>query len=122
MVLSNQEIYNKALSLQGIFADSNIYLPARLNFYLNKNIDKIFAAAREIEQERYRILTHYGVKQEDGLIHLQPEAQEKAQNELDNFLIETQDIEIKEILLSWFENLSLTPNQMQTLLFMIKED
>ena len=48
-ILTNEEIYLINQELNKVFNDFNQYLPAKVNFYIQKNRKKIADLAKEIE-------------------------------------------------------------------------
>ena len=60
MKFNNFQIYQYAESLADIFNNTDIYIPVKANFIMQKNISVIMAAAQEIEKTRLSILKHYG--------------------------------------------------------------
>ena len=55
MTLKNSEIYNYANALAGEFAQQEVKLPLKVNFYLQKNLKELVALAQDIEQQRVAI-------------------------------------------------------------------
>ena len=73
MKLTNAQIYTYAQKLNGAFQDTSIYLPARINFYIQKNKSTILTLGEEIEKARMSIFQQYGDYTEDGMITIPPE-------------------------------------------------
>lgn len=120
-VLTNNEIYFINEQLNKIFEVSNQYLPAKVNFYIQKNRKKIIELTQEIEQERTRIIQNFGEEQENGKYFIPKERIDEAQNELGSLSDIEQEIDIYMISLEDIENLHFTLPQMEALMFMIKE-
>lgn len=121
MKLNNQEIYQIASQLEEL-SDMKIYIPAKANFFIQKNINVIKSAATEIEKTRLNIAQQYGVLDEEkNGYYIPPEHIETANKEvLDLFAIE-QELDIKKISIEDLGNVEFTPAQMQSLMFMIEE-
>ena len=82
MKLTNTQIYNHAQKLHRVFQDPSLYLPARVNFYIQKNKSTIITLGEEIDKARMAIFEHYGEPTEDGMINVPPERVADAQKEL----------------------------------------
>lgn len=120
MKLTNEQIYNYALSLDVIFIDQK--LPVKVNFYLQKNKNTLLNLAKDIEQIRMGIIKTYGVQESDTTTYIIPsENMEVATKELSELLKIEQEVEIHQIDIEEFPNdLTLTQEQMEALMFMIK--
>lgn len=122
MQLTNLQIYQAAEQLTKAFMDSDIYMSAKVNFYIQKNMDTLNAAAAEIEQMRLKIAKCYGTLNEEQNQYIIPHDQvENAEKEVQELLEIVQDLNIKTITLDDLGNIELTPKQMQALMFMIEE-
>ena len=123
MKFNNIEIYNIASNIAKYLQDLNEYIPAKTNFFLQKNINIITEAAKEIEEARIKIAKHYGeLNKENNEYNIPVENKEKALVELEDLFNIEQEIDIKTISLTDLEGVKLTPMQMQTIMFMISED
>ena len=122
MKLTNAQIYTYAQKLNGAFQDTSIYLPARINFYIQKNKSTILTLGEEIEKARMSIFQQYGDYTEDGMITIPPEKISIAQYELDDLLAIEQDINILKFSIERFtDDISLSIEQMEAIMFMIEE-
>ena len=122
MKLTNYEIYNITMAYKEVFQDFNQYLPVKVNFYLQKNINALAAAAQEIEQARLEVAKQYGVLAEDGSGYSIPEdCIPQANQELNDLFSIEQEFEIKTFSIEDFGSVELTPAQMQVIMFMIDE-
>lgn len=122
MKLTNYEIYNITASYNEVFQDFNQYLPVKVNFYLQKNINALAAAAQEIEQARLEVAKQYGVLVEDGSGYSIPEDRiPQANKELNDLFSIEQELDIKTFSIEDFGSVELTPAQMQVIMFMIDE-
>lgn len=124
MKLTNQEIYMKATELSVAFTnETKKYIPVKLNFAIQKNFSTLCKAQEEIEKAKIEIAKEYGELSEDGTKYLISEdKKEQAQQELNDLFSIEQDMDIKTCSLSQIENIDLTMEQMQAIMFMITED
>ena len=123
MKLNNQDIYQIAVNINNNLDNLNIYIPAKANFFLQKNIQVIAAAGQEIEKARVDILKHYGVLNNDGSSYTIPEGKkENVYKEFEDLFAIEQELDIKTFSIEAFGDTQFTPAQMQTIMFMIEED
>ena len=119
--ITNEEIYFINQQLNKIFEESHQYLPAKVNFYIQKNKKQIMDLAMEIEQARINIIQNFGEHAEENKYFIPDENITLAQKELNDLLNITQEIEVYTISLDDIENLQFTLPQMEALMFMIEE-
>ena len=123
MKFNNNEIYQNAHMLLETFDKLDIYIPAKANFFIQKNISILSAAAQEIEKSRLEIARHYGILDEEKQQYNIPKEKIKeASEELEDLLSIEQDLDIKTFSIEALGDLALTTEQMQILMFMIAED
>ena len=122
MKLTNNQIYDLANNILTVFNNLNIYIPAKANFFIQKNISTLAAAAQEIEKARLEIAKHYGELTEDGTQYNIPadKIQEASQEIEDLFNIE-QELDIKMFPIEALGNAEFTPAQMNAMMFMIED-
>ena len=85
MKFNNNEIYQIANILAKTFDNLNLYIPAKANFFIQKNISTLAAAAQEIEKSRIEIAKHYGILDEENQQYKIPEDKlEEASKELED--------------------------------------
>lgn len=120
-ILTNDEIYFINKQLNEAFENSQQYLPAKANFYIQKNKKKIAELAQEIEIARAEIIKNFGEQKEDQKYYIPQDKIQKAQQELFDLLNIQQEIEVFTISLDDIENLHFTLPQMEALMFMIEE-
>lgn len=122
MKFSNQDIYQIAININSNLDNLNIYIPAKANFFLQKNIQVIAAAGQEIEKARVDIAKHYGILDDNGTSYQIPEDKKDQvyQEFKDLFSIE-QELDIKTFSIDALGNAEFTPAQMQTIMFMIED-
>jgi hypothetical protein len=118
---TNSEIYQIADSLMYNLGNLDIYIPAKANFFLQKNIQVFAAAAQEIDKSRLEIAQHYGVLSEEGTQYIIPEDKiAEANTELNDLFAIEQELEIKTFSIDSLGSAEFTPAQMQALMFMIE--
>lgn len=121
MQLTNQQIYNYAQNLANLNLH-DIKLPVRINFFLQKNIQAIGAAAQEIDAARLSVAKEFGNQVEGSATYqIPPENMADAQRELTDLFNLEQELNIHIFKVDEFENIELTYDQMSALLFMIEE-
>lgn len=122
-IMSHNEIYQVAVELLNNFTDtSNIYLPAAVAFSIQKNKQLFLQIATEIEESRNSILNHYKIDGNQGEIQIDPNFINQANNELKDLLNIQQDIKIYTFKIEELNGVNFTPDQMQSILFMIDEE
>lgn len=122
--MKNKEIYNLGVLLVKIFQQENqeekIKLPIKINFYFQKNKNKIIELAQEIEKMRMEIIDDVPKVRPDQISN---EYVEQVNNQLQELLDLEQDVQIYKVKLSDFpDDLNLTLAQMDALMFMIEEE
>lgn len=122
MILKNSEIVGFAQRFDKAFHSESQYFPAKINFYIHKNIKNLVDLCDIIDNARQDIFKRYGEKHEDGSLTFSETNRILANQEISVLLNLEQDVPISTIKLSDLDNLVFTPEQMQTLLFMIEED
>ena len=121
MKLINQSIYDYASGLKA-FSNCDIKLPVKINFFLQKNIRSLQAAAAEIEQTKMSIAAEYGeVNEERTGYYIPPENMEVVSKELNDLFTIEQELNIHIFKLDDFDGLELTYQQMSAIMFMIEE-
>lgn len=122
--MSNRFLYETATVLKEAFSNEIYYLPAKINFYLQKNFSIFYSLFNEIESSRVKIITHYG-DLKDGSNNEYCIPQDKiaiANNELQELLAIEQEVEYVKIPLSLLGEVNFSNKQMQAILFMIEDD
>ena len=122
MKLKNSEIYAYAAALAEAFSDKDQKLPIKINFYLQKNRNKLIEIAQEIEQSRLEIAKTYGTLNEENMQYaIAPDKVEEAQKELTDLFNLEQEVQIYTINIDNFsDDLTITTAQMEALMFMIE--
>ncbi len=124
MTLTNNEIYVYANALSEQFGNnSDIKLPLKVNFYLQKNMTELVSLAQDIEKQRMEIASEFGKLNEESQQYEIPDANiNAAQNKLNELFNLTQEVKIYKVKLDAFGDIDLTSAQLQALLFMIDEE
>ena len=121
MKFNNNEIYQIANNLSSNLGNLDIYIPAKANFFLQKNIQTLAGAAEEIEKSRIEIIKHYGILDESGQQYQIPaDKMEEASRELNDLFMIEQDLDIKTFSIDSLGNAEFTTAQMQSMMFMIE--
>lgn len=122
ITLTNLEIYTTAQALmENITTDMN--LPVKVGFYIQKNMKKMTELAQEIEKSRMEIFDKYGEKdEENNQYKFDKSVQEQVQKELNDLFDLTQDIKTNMLELDWFDDIDLTANQIAAISYMIADD
>lgn len=122
MKFNNQQIYQIANNALSNLDNLDIYIPAKANFFIQKNISILAAAAQEIEKSRIEIAKHYGVLDKEGQQYKIPEDKiEEASKELEDLFSIEQELDIKTFSIEALGNAEFTPAQMQAMMFMIED-
>jgi hypothetical protein len=96
MKFNNYEIYQTANTLMQIFDNLDIYIPAKANFFIQKNREIIINAAKEIDTTRMGIIQHYGELIPDAQeYHVSQENAEIVVKELQELFSIEQELNIK---------------------------
>lgn len=123
MKLNNRDIFNYYQKLESAFNVDNKYFPAKINFYIQKNKNILYNLSLLIEQTKNSIAQQYGLYQEESDSYFIPfEQRSIAQQELSDLMNIEQEVNILQLTFNDIEQLEFTPNQMEAILFMIKED
>jgi hypothetical protein len=118
-LLTNEEIYQIALGLNANFSNNETYFPAQVSFAIQKNKALLLPLAEEVDNGRNNIIKHYGVEQENGSYLISEENVVAANNELNDLLQISQEVKLFVINIEALNDIKLTNQEMQTLLFMI---
>lgn len=122
ITLTNLEIYTTAQALmENITTDMN--LPVKVGFYIQKNMKKMTELAQEIEKSRMEIFDKYGEKdEENNQYKFNKSVQEQVQKELNDLFDLTQDVKTNMLELDWFDDIDLNANQIAAISYMITDD
>lgn len=122
ITLTNLEIYTTAQALmENITTDMN--LPVKVGFYIQKNMKKMTELAQEIEKSRMEIFDKYGEKdEENNQYKFDKSVQEQVQKELNDLFDLTQDVKTNMLELDWFDDIDLNANQIAAISYMITDN
>ena len=122
ITLTNLEIYTTAQALmENITTDIN--LPVKVGFYIQKNMKKMTELAQEIEKSRMEIFDKYGEKdEENNQYKFDKSVQEQVQKELNDLFDLTQDVKTNMLELDWFDDIDLNANQIAAISYMITDN
>ena len=122
MKFNNQQIYLMANNSISALSNLDIYIPAKANFFLQKNLQTLAAAAQEIEKARLEIAQHYGVLDEENQQYKIPgDKVQEANKELEDLFSIEQELDIKTFSIEALGNAEFTPAQMNAMMFMIED-
>ena len=122
MKFNNNEIYQLAGHITSNLGNLDIYIPAKANFFIQKNIAIFAAAAQEIEKSRLEIAKHYGELDEENQQYKIPEDKiEEASKELEDLFSIEQELNIKTFTIEALGEAEFTSAQMQAIMFMIED-
>ena len=123
MLMKNIEIYENAMKFANAFGDNDMYLPMKLNFYLQKNKKTFMDLSKDIEEARVKIAAEYGVLNEEGTSYNIPEDKiAEASKELDDLFDLEQEVKLYTIKMEQIpEHVELSTTQMEAILFMIED-
>lgn len=119
--LTNYEIHTKALSFDCL-KNSPEYFPAKIIFYIQKNINLFNQLDMAIVAAKDSIIEHYGIVNSDQGLTIPQDKLPIANQELNELMFLKQELDISLIPLSWIEDMKFTPEQMSVLAFMIDEN
>lgn len=120
MILTNQQIYDYANRLANFTL--NIKLPVKISFFLSRNIKLIQQLGQEIYEAKMNIGKTYGYLNAEGDGYSIPSDQMSVvQQELNDLFNLTQEVDIHIFQLDDFDNIELTYEQLNAIIFMIKE-
>lgn len=120
MKLTNTQIYSYAQELNSAFTDKNQYLPAKIGFCIQKNAQTLLTLAQEIEERRIAIVRHYAEIDENQNLAVPEEKIPQANEELQGLLDIEQEVNILTIDINKIENLELSMEQINALMFMVE--
>ena len=122
MKLTNSQIYTFAQEIHCLLEQTDLYIPVKANFYLQKNIHALMLAAEEIEKARIAIAAHYGTLDSETQQYIVPvDKVEIANQEILNLFAIEQDVNILTFKLEDLGQAEFTQKQMQIIMFMIEE-
>ena len=123
MKLTNQQIYTYAQNINRVFTDMTKYLPVKVNFFIQKNSQLLIKLAQEIEEARLAIFKQYGELNADKTQYvIPPEKISIASQEIEDLFSIEQDVNIIKFSIEKFnDDIELSLEQMNAIMFMIEE-
>ena len=124
MKFTNEEIYIISESLLTAFEkeDNEYYIPAKINFLIQRNKNLLLEAAKDIEMVRLDIINKYCTKEKNEKVFMPKENIETVNQELSDLLSIEQNIPILKISFNDLDNIKFTSAQMKAIMFMINDD
>jgi hypothetical protein len=119
-ILTNREIFTIGNAFEGAFQNDERYLPAKINFKIEKNKKNILDKMNEIEESRIKTIREFG-EEKDGQIQIPNEKVEEVNKEIAELFDIEQEMNIFMISFEDIENLEFTSAEMSALLFMIED-
>lgn len=119
-ILTNREIFTIGNAFKGAFQNDERYLPAKINFKIEKNKKNILDKMNEIEESRIKTIREFG-EEKDGQIQIPNEKVEEVNKEIAELFDIEQEMNIFMISFEDIENLEFTSAEMSALLFMIED-
>lgn len=119
-ILTNREIFTIGNAFEGAFQNDERYLPAKINFKIEKNKKNILDKMNEIEESRIKTIREFG-EEKDGQIQIPNEKVEEVNKEIAELFDIEQEINIFMVSFEDIENLEFTSAEMSALLFMIED-
>ena len=119
-ILTNREIFTIGNAFEGAFQNDERYLPAKINFKIEKNKKNILDKMNGIEESRIKTIREFG-EEKDGQIQIPNEKVEEVNKEIAELFDIEQEMNIFMISFEDIENLEFTSAEMSALLFMIED-
>lgn len=120
--LTNDFIYKIVDDIEEAFHQDTRYFPARINFYVQKNVNALRKLKEEIHETREKMILHYGIyDSKTGYCNIPKENIEPLNKEIKELMDITQEVSLYQLPLEWLDNLDLSFAQMEALMFMIDD-
>lgn len=122
LTLKNIDIYMLAAQLTEAFnnQEDESNLPIKINFFLQKNVNKIIDLAQDIDKSRNEIIQKYGTLNEEKQEYEVPtEKLEEAQKELNDLFAIEQEVKINMLDINLFDDVNISEKKGNAILFMI---
>ena len=123
MELTNSFIYKYAEALYEIVNDETLKFTAKVNYAIQKNLRNLLVIYQELEQERIKVCQEYstGLDEEGVFLFEDKEKRVKAEQELNDLMTATQEVNIIKFDIDALGDIQLTTRQMDVLMFMIND-
>lgn len=122
--MKNKDMIENLAKLNSSFINSSdVFLPIKLNFFIQKNKQKLIQCAKEIEDFKMDLGKKYGeYNEETNGYSIKEEYLDLVAKELTDLAEIDQDIKIEKVNINALsDDLKLTFDQMDALMFMIEE-
>lgn len=122
LTLKNIDIYMLAAQLTEAFnnQEDESNLPIKINFFLQKNVNKIIDLVQDIDKSRNEIIQKYGTLNEEKQEYEVPtEKLEEAQKELNDLFAIEQEVKINMLDINLFDDVNISEKKGNAILFMI---
>lgn len=123
MLYTNEELYLILKNLnEQIFSQTELIFPVKINFYIQKNKNLLIPLIQEIEDMRIKIVSSNGtLNEETNQYSINPDKMPIVVDELNKLFAIQQEVNFYQCELKDLGDIPLTMQQMDALMFMIKE-
>ena len=123
MLYTNEELYLILNNLnEQIFSQTDLIFPVKINFYIQKNKNLLIPLVQEIEDTRIKIVSANGIlNEETNQYSIDPDKMPIVIDELNKLFAIQQEVNFYQCELKDLGDVPLTMQQMDALMFMIKE-
>lgn len=123
MLYTNEELYLILNNLnEQIFSQTDLIFPVKINFYIQKNKNLLIPLVQEIEDTRIKIVSANGtLNEETNQYSIDPDKMPIVIDELNKLFAIQQEVNFYQCELKDLGDVPLTMQQMNALMFMIKE-
>lgn len=123
MLYANEELYLILKNLnEQIFSQTDLIFPVKINFYIQKNKNLLIPLVQEIEDTRIKIVSANGtLNKETNQYSIDPDKMPIVIDELNKLFAIQQEVNFYQCELKDLGDVPLTMQQMNALMFMIKE-
>lgn len=122
MLLKNRQVVDSQVALGKML---NTSLPIKQAYCLNKTIEAVKNQLLFIEEQRIDLIKKYGVEKEEGNFEIPIEAEGVRSlffRDYDQLLDLEEEIDVRKLTLDDLTPVELTPNELDTIDFIIKAD
>lgn len=123
MLYTNEELYLILNNLnEQIFSQTDLIFPVKINFYIQKNKNLLIPLVQEIEDTRIKIVSANGtLNEETNQYSIDSDKMPIVIDELNKLFAIQQEVNFYQCELKDLGDVPLTMQQMNALMFMIKE-
>ena len=120
-IFTNGDLYCLTQNLIENPIKEDTYIPIKLNFYIQKNIETIISEYQRIEKHRIDIIKHYSVFDDKGQITIPQDKVAEVNAELDALSEIKQEVDLHMLTLDDIQDLQLSTGEFKSIMFMIEE-